>query len=282
VKKDILFSLLLHILFVLLAIWVVRSQKVKTPEPFVASIVTPEELLEKKQPQAPKLMPEKEPRRIMRLPKNLPPPEKFSAIPSSPAAKKSSPSERPEEKATANKSSSPSGSAHETSPAREEQGISNPAGKKEFGDSFQSAKQPFFGRTTWEKLFDRDIIAKAVPKESDKPGKDAGITFDTKEYKYYGYMQRLREKIEGVWKYPYEAEQKRLNGELYIKFTIKKDGSLGEVELLHTSGYRVLDEAAVRALRDANPYWPLPVDWNEDSLTITGRFVYYFSNTFIR
>jgi len=43
--------------------------------------------------------------------------------------------------------------------------------------------------------------------------------------------------------------------------------------LLRTSGYRVLDDSVIRALNDANPYWPLPDDWKEDELTIVGHFM---------
>ncbi|MBF0557897.1 MAG: energy transducer TonB [Nitrospirae bacterium] len=281
-KKYIAYSLLLHLLLVLIAFLLVRYTKLKTPETFVASIVAPEELQEKKQPEATPHMQEKDLRRMPRLPKNLPPPEKLTALPSSPAqAKKSRSVERPEENVSANAGRGPSVSPHEPSPTRDEPGMSQEQGKRGIGDSFQSSRQPSWGRTTRDKLLDREVIDKFASKDSETK-KDNSITFDTTEYKYYGYMQRLREKIEGIWKYPAEAEQRKLNGEVYIRFTIRKDGALAAAELVHTSGYKVLDDAAIRALKEANPYWPLPDSWNQDSLTITGRFVYYFYNTYIR
>jgi len=278
VKKYIVCSLLLHILLVLLFLWTARHNKLKSPEPFVASIVTPEELQRGKQPEKPLLRQKKEPDRMLRLPNNLPTPEKFSAIPSSTApVKKSRSAERPEKSVTAN-----TGSTREPPAATQEQGPSQEQGNNGIGDMFRSSKKSSSGRMGQNELFDRDIIAKFIPKKNEESSKDNGITFDTTEYKYFGYMQRLREKIEGIWKYPAEAEQRRLNGELYIRFTIKKDGTLAAAELLHTSGYRILDDAAIRALSDANPYWPLPDSWNQDSLTITGRFVYYFNTTYVR
>lgn len=283
-KRYFLYSLLFHILLLVLAFFVIRNHKaVKAPEPLIATMVTPEELKEKKQEQKQEQKREKvqeEPFRMPRLPKNLPAPEKKSAVPTSPSAKA---------RVTAPaKSIAPSdaGRSHARMPEPNngQRGSSIEPGSNEPGPSQELQKHPSFPAfgTTHDKLFDKDIIARATPGQGEEQKKDNGITFDTKEYKYYGYMQRLREKIEGIWKYPAEAAERRLNGEVYIRFTIRKDGRLGAVELVHTSGYKTLDDAAIKALRDADPYWPLPDSWNEDSFTITGRFIYYLSGTYIR
>ncbi len=128
-----------------------------------------------------------------------------------------------------------------------------------------------------EKLFDSGIIGDAAQKGAGNEGgskKGDAITFDTKEYRYAGYMRKLKEKIESIWEYPPEARRKGLYGDLKIRFTIKKDGRLGAVELLRTSGYKALDDAAIKALRDGEPYWPLPDEWDMDSYTISGHFIY--------
>lgn len=132
-----------------------------------------------------------------------------------------------------------------------------------------------------DKLFDKEIIGKLAQKESEaKP--DNSITFSTKEYQYQGYMQRLKEKIEGIWRYPRDAAERGIYGDLYIRFTIKKNGKLGAIDLIRTSGYKSLDDAAIKALRDAEPYWPLPDEWGRDGLTITGHFVYTYYGSYIR
>ncbi|MBI5055702.1 MAG: TonB family protein [Nitrospirae bacterium] len=124
-------------------------------------------------------------------------------------------------------------------------------------------------------LFDKGTIEKFAKKE---PPADKGLTFDIPGFKHRGYMRMLKEKIESIWKYPKEAAKLGLSGELYIKFTIKKDGKLGSVELLRTSGYKELDEAAMKALKDAEPYWPLPDDWEMDELEIKGHFLYVYGS----
>ncbi len=95
-------------------------------------------------------------------------------------------------------------------------------------------------------------------------------------------MERLKDKIEGTWEYPREAAEKGIFGDLYIRFEIKKDGSLGDVKVTRTSGYTELDEAAVQALREGAPFWPLPDGWPERSLTINGHFIYTLWGSYVR
>jgi protein TonB len=101
------------------------------------------------------------------------------------------------------------------------------------------------------------------------------ITFDTSEYMYRNYMNRLRDTVEDIWEYPRDAAEKGVYGDLYIRFVIRKDGSLGSVKVTRISGHQELDSAAVKALRDAEPFiWPLPEDWGASSITIDGHFLY--------
>ena len=127
-------------------------------------------------------------------------------------------------------------------------------------------------------LFDKKTIEKFARKGS--PARK-GLTFDTSEFKHRGYMRMLKEKIEGIWKYPEEAARLGLSGDLYMKFSIKSNGEIGEIELLRTSGYSALDEAAAKALKDAEPYWPLPENWEKETLEIKGHFIYILGRTYV-
>jgi len=128
--------------------------------------------------------------------------------------------------------------------------------------------------TTREKLFDRGVIGDTALKGERGKKKNDALTFDSQDYRYAGYMRKLKEKIESIWEYPPEAGKKGLYGDLKISFTIRKDGRLGAVELVRTSGYKMLDDAALKALRDGEPYWPIPDDWGMESYTINGHFFY--------
>ena len=133
-----------------------------------------------------------------------------------------------------------------------------------------------------ERLFDPEVLAGVLKKDKKSGSQDSSVTFDTKELRHYSYMRKLKEKIEYVWEYPPKAASKGIYGDLLIRFVIRKDGTLGAVELLRTSGQRLLDRAAMEALRDGAPYWPLPEDWDTNSLTVTGHFIYTLNAYYLR
>lgn len=120
-------------------------------------------------------------------------------------------------------------------------------------------------------LFDKETIDKYARKGLEG-GK--GLSFDAPEFRHRGYMRMLRDKIESIWQYPNEAARLGISGDLYIKFSIKRDGSLGDVDIIRTSGHKDLDESAIKALKNGAPFWPLPDDWEKDDLSITGHFIY--------
>ncbi|HYA26376.1 MAG TPA: energy transducer TonB, partial [Thermodesulfovibrionales bacterium] len=62
----------------------------------------------------------------------------------------------------------------------------------------------------------------------------------------------------------------------------KKDGRLGDVEIMRGSGHPDLDKAAMQALKDGELYWPLPVEWGKDELIVHGHFVYTNYGAYIR
>ena len=131
-------------------------------------------------------------------------------------------------------------------------------------------------------LFDKETIEKYAQKKTEEAkGEKKGLTFDAPELQHRGYMRKLKEKIESIWKYPEEAARRGMSGDLYIKFSIHKDGGLGEIELIRTSGYSDFDKAAIKALKDAAPYWPLPDDMKEGELSITGHFIYVFGTPYV-
>ena len=128
-------------------------------------------------------------------------------------------------------------------------------------------------------LFDQNTIEKYARKNT--PPVEKGLTFEAPEFKHRGYMRLLKERIEDTWKYPREAAERGISGDLYIKFTIRKNGRLEEVKLLRTSGYQDLDEAALEAVKKIFPFFPLPLDYDKETLPITGHFIYIYGDAIL-
>jgi protein TonB len=95
----------------------------------------------------------------------------------------------------------------------------------------------------------------------------------TQEYRYAQYIEDWRVKIErlGNLNYPDQARSQQLFGKLQLSVSIRANGTLESVEVDRSSGHRILDAAAVRIVKLAAPYAPLPDDIKRDTdiLTIT-------------
>jgi protein TonB len=104
----------------------------------------------------------------------------------------------------------------------------------------------------------------------------------TQEYRFAQYIEDWRIKVEriGNLNYPEQARQQHIFGSLRLSVSINTDGSLGPIEVDKTSGSRILDAAAMRIVRLAAPYAPLPPDIRKDTdiLVITRTWTFTSSD----
>jgi len=95
---------------------------------------------------------------------------------------------------------------------------------------------------------------------------------------YAEYVDQWRQRIEkiGTQYFPEEARRRKLFASLVMTVHIRADGSVEKVEIDRSSGYRLLDAAARRAVDLAGPFPPFPPavrkDW--DILSISRTFSY--------
>ncbi len=99
------------------------------------------------------------------------------------------------------------------------------------------------------------------------------ISLNTSEFKYLSYFSKIKSAIKMVWVYPEAAKMAGLQGNLTLRFMLKSDGTLKDVKVLKPSGFPVLDDAAVKAIRKAAPYPAIPKALG-NSLNITANFEY--------
>ena len=74
------------------------------------------------------------------------------------------------------------------------------------------------------------------------------------------YLLDWRHRLEAVGNqyYPTASVRYGIYGDLRMLVTIRADGSLEEIRVLSSSGYAVLDEAAIKLVRMASPFAPFP------------------------
>ena len=65
-----------------------------------------------------------------------------------------------------------------------------------------------------------------------------------------------------------------IDGKLGLRFQISRDGNLMGVQLVDSSGLEILDMAAIKAVKEAAPYYPFPITISKSKLSILATFIY--------
>jgi protein TonB len=119
-------------------------------------------------------------------------------------------------------------------------------------------------------------------RSNSTPTRRKSVNASTREYRYAAYLEAWREKVErvGNLNYPDEARRKKLYGDLILHVSVRADGSLEKVRVVRSSGFPVLDDAAVRIVKLAAPFAPFPpeIAKDTDALDITRTWQFSSSN----
>ena len=100
------------------------------------------------------------------------------------------------------------------------------------------------------------------------------VWMDTQQDLLISFMRRFRNNIYGVWNYPESARRQNQQGSCLLRITVDRDGNITDVKLMESSGYRVLDDEAMRAVRQGATYGPLPRAYPNKYLHIMALFNY--------
>lgn len=98
------------------------------------------------------------------------------------------------------------------------------------------------------------------------------------------YLDNWRKKVEAIGNlnYPSQASSQGIYGNLRLLVSLRADGSVADVRVLSSSGYRILDESAIRIVHMAAPYEPFPPDMRKevDILDIIRTWQFQRNNSF--
>ena len=120
---------------------------------------------------------------------------------------------------------------------------------------------------------DTSPASAAVPQHATFQGGD--VAFDQALVLYPDYFNRIQRKIDGQWTASGAANGAARVGEtaVTVLFHIRKSGAVDSVAVEQSSGNRLFDLAAMRAVYAANPLPPLPEGMAEDTQPVHYRFV---------
>ena len=105
------------------------------------------------------------------------------------------------------------------------------------------------------------------------------IPLDSKDPKYNDYLDRVRRMIRDKWVFPCvknaaSGRCEYYSAQLQIEFGIAKDGRVPFVTLRRQSGYDIMDEYALNAIKLASPFPPVPDALSTKGIPILATFHY--------
>jgi protein TonB len=105
-------------------------------------------------------------------------------------------------------------------------------------------------------------------------GADGPIPLDTRNPQFVTYFNSIKRAIEVVWQYPELALRYGLQGRLLLEFSILGNGDLDSAKIVRSSGSNLLDEEALRAVKAAAPFGPIPPWLGKNRIDIVASFEY--------
>jgi protein TonB len=118
-------------------------------------------------------------------------------------------------------------------------------------------------RETDQRKLEMARLAQEIQHEAEqyaKRPKRKYISANTQEYEFAAYMRAWVARIEriGNLNYPDEARRQQLHGQLVLTVGLDRRGRIKSIDVIQPSGHKVLDDAAIRIVRLAEPFPPLP------------------------
>ncbi len=83
------------------------------------------------------------------------------------------------------------------------------------------------------------------------------------------YWEQLKQRVRRQW----IPELTQSSRQTVIHFTVNRSGQVSNLEIAQPSGFRVTDEAALKAIKRAGPFAPLPTTYTADYIDIQFTFV---------
>lgn len=96
------------------------------------------------------------------------------------------------------------------------------------------------------------------------------LTLDVTDFPYAWYLRQVLQKVEERWQTQNRSSEPAQKPRIYVE--IRRDGSITPPRIEQTSGSSFYDRAALRAITEASPFPPLPVDWANPSLRVLFNF----------
>lgn len=88
------------------------------------------------------------------------------------------------------------------------------------------------------------------------------------------YQDMVKQRIESARRYPLWAKRQGIEGTVYMNFKVLSNGLGRDIRIIGSSGSPVLDEEAIKTIKRANPFPPIPSKINQDLVSMDVAIVF--------
>jgi protein TonB len=96
------------------------------------------------------------------------------------------------------------------------------------------------------------------------------------------YLRKLNAKVLSRVRFPPKLALEFEQGEVTVRFILRRDGTVSDVKVSRSSGFREFDAALVDAIRDAAPFGPVPAALVGGRSSVPVSTPFSFENPLIR
>jgi len=109
------------------------------------------------------------------------------------------------------------------------------------------------------------------------------VTFlDTSDSEFGSFLRRFESGVQEIWRYPEGARLRGIAGVTPVKITFKQGGEIVQVNLLESSGSRILDDEVIRSLKRLGPLGSFPKSYHGQEFSLIAFFEYSFDGGSLR
>jgi protein TonB len=104
---------------------------------------------------------------------------------------------------------------------------------------------------------------------------EGGLEGDEFQEIWGQYTHSIQLKIANAKNYPALARERKQQGKAFLSFKLDREGKILELFIENSSGYEILDKAAIKAIEEAAPFPNIPKSLNKNyaSLKIPISFI---------
>jgi len=105
---------------------------------------------------------------------------------------------------------------------------------------------------------------------------------NTDDIQFGSFLRRFETAVYGVWRYPPEAAKLGVEGITPVKITFNRRGEIVAMEILQSSGSKILDNEVLRTLKLIGPVGSFPKGYDRETFNLIAFFHYGITQGAIR